>query len=77
LYEYVSVVFKFHKHLGLLSVPLAHTTIMQSRPCSVVAPTVWNDLPPALCLLPITLSDTFYNQLKTALFDRAGVGSTS
>lgn len=62
---------------GLLSVPFARTTIMQSRACSVVAPTVWNSLPPALRLLPRTLSDTFYNQLKTVLFDRAGVGSTS
>src|SRR6218665_3368513 len=44
---------------------------------SVVAPTVWNSLPPALRLLPSTLSDTFYNQLKTVLFDRAVVGSTS
>src|SRR6218665_2799985 len=39
---------------GLLSVPFAHTTIMQSSTCSVVAPTVWNSLPPALCLLPRT-----------------------
>src|SRR6218665_164771 len=65
---------------GLFSVPFARTTIMQSRACSVVglvAPTVWNSLPPALRLLPRTLSDTFYNQLKTVLFDRAGVGSTS
>src|SRR6218665_859930 len=62
---------------GLLSVPFARTTIMQSRACSVVAPMVWNSLPPALRLLPRTLSDTFYNQLKTVLFDRAGVGSTS
>src|SRR6218665_968288 len=51
--------------------------IMQSRACSIVAPTVWNGLPPVLRLLPRTLSDTFYNQLKTVLFDRAGVGSTS
>src|SRR6218665_3986168 len=50
---------------GLLSVPFASTTIMQSCACSVVAPTVWNSLPPALRLLPRTLSD------------RAGVGSTS
>ena len=57
--------------------PFAHTTIMQSHACSVVAPTVWNGLPPALRLLPRTLSDTFYNQLKTVLFDRAGVGSIS
>src|SRR6218665_2535053 len=62
---------------GLLSVPFACTTIMQRYACSVVAPTVWNSLPPALHLLPRTLSDTFYNQLKTVLFDRAGVGSTS
>src|SRR6218665_1511639 len=62
---------------GLLSVPFARTAIMQSRACSVVAPTVWNSLPSALRFLPRTLSDTFYNQLKTVLFDRAGVGSTS
>ena len=36
---------------------------MQSRVCSVVDPTVWNSLPPALRLLPRTLSDTFYNQV--------------
>ena len=62
---------------GLLSVPFARTTIMQSRACSVVVPAVWNSLPPVLCLLPRTLSDTFYNQLKTFLFNRAGVRSTS
>src|SRR6218665_3538020 len=56
--------------------PVGPTTIMQSRAHSVVAPTVWNSLPPALRLLPRTLSDTFYTQLKTVLFDRAGVGST-
>ena len=42
--------------------------------CSVVAPKVWN------CATPNNyrkLSHTFYNQLKTVLFDRAGVGSTS
>ena len=62
---------------GLLSVAFTRTTIMQSRACSVVAPAVWNSLPPAMRLLSRTLSDTFYNQLKTVLFDRAGVGSTS
>src|SRR6218665_3547064 len=55
---------------GLLSVPFVRT-IMQSRACSVVAPTIWNNNPPALRLLPRTLSDTFYNQFKTVLFDRA------
>src|SRR6218665_3680245 len=41
---------------GLLSVPFARTTIMQSRACSVVAQTVRNGLPPVLCLLPRTHS---------------------
>src|SRR6218665_378747 len=40
-------------------------------------PTLWNGLPLVLRLLPRTLSDTFDNQLKTAYFDCAGVGSTS
>jgi len=62
---------------GLLSVPFAHATTMQSRASSVVAPKVWNGLLPALHLIPRTLSDAFYNQLKTVLFDCAGVGSTS
>src|SRR6218665_545503 len=60
---------------GLLSVPFARTTIMKSRACSVVATTVWNSLPPLLHLLPRTLSDTFYSQLKTVLFDRVGSAS--
>jgi len=34
-------------------------------------------LPPALRLLSKAVSDTFYDQLKTVLFDRAEVGSTS
>jgi len=54
-----------HRRGGLLSVPSACTTIMQSRACSMVAPTVCNDLLPlVLSLLPRTLSDTFCNQLK-------------
>ena len=59
----------------LLSVPFAHTTIMQSRACSVLGPTVWNGLPFVLPLLLRTLSDSFYyNQLNTVTLDRAGVG---
>ena len=61
----------------VLSVPFARTTTMQRRAFSVVGPVVWNGLPLELRLLPRSLSDTFYNRLKTVLFDRAGVGSTS
>ena len=50
---------------------------MQNRAFSVVGPTVWNGLPLELRLLPRTLSDLFYVNLKTVLFGRAGVGSTS
>ena len=52
---------------GLLSVPFSCSIIMQSRDCSVVGPTVWNCLPLVLHLLPIKLSSTFYNHLKTIL----------
>ena len=40
---------------------------MQSRVSLVMGPTVWNDLPLELHLLPITRSDPFYNHLKTVL----------
>ena len=62
---------------GLLSVPFARTSIMQSRAFSVVGPAVWNGLPLELRLFPRSLSDTFYKRLKTVLFCRAGVRSTS
>ena len=62
---------------GVLTVPFARTSTMQSRAFSVVGPVVWNGLPLELRLLPRSLSDTFYNRLKTVLFGRAGVGSTS
>ena len=62
---------------GVLSVLFARTSTMQSRAFSVVGPVVWNGLPLELRLLPRSLSDTFYNRLKTVLFGRAGVGSTS
>jgi len=61
----------------VLSVPFARTATMQRRAFSVVGPVVWNGLPLELRLLPRTVSDTFHNRLKTVLFDRAGVGSTS
>ena len=62
---------------GVLIVPFARTATMQNRAFSVVGPTVWNGLPLELRLLPRTLSDLFYVNLKTVLFGRAGVGSTS
>ena len=62
---------------GVLSAPFARTATMQRRAFSVVGSVVWNGLPLEFRLLPRTLSDTFYNRLKTILFDRAGVGSTS
>jgi len=63
--------------MGLLLVPFAHATSMQSGACCVVGPTVWNDLPLALRLLHRILSYTFHNQFKTSLVDRARVESTS
>ena len=62
---------------GVLSVPFAHTTLIQVRAFCVNGPSVWNGLPLELLLLSRTLSDTFHHRLKTVLFDRAGVGSTS
>src|SRR6218665_2107523 len=38
------------------------------RAFSVVGPSVWNGLPLALRLFPRVHSDTFYSDLKTAIF---------
>src|SRR6218665_976866 len=62
---------------GLLHVPFARTTTMQSRAFSVVGPLVWNGLPLALQSLPRVFSLKFLKQLKTTLFGRAGIGSAS
>src|SRR6218665_1792772 len=62
---------------GLLHVPFARTSIMQSRAFSVVGPMVWNGLPLALRSLPRVFSQKFLQQLKTTLFGRAGVESAS
>ena len=61
---------------GLL-VPFACTSKRQRLAFSVVGPSTWNNLPQALRLLPSTLSSPFFSHLQTALFSRAGVGSTS
>src|SRR6218665_1423469 len=60
---------------GLLHVPFARNSTMQSRAFSVVGPLVWNGLPLALRSLPRVFSQKFLQQLKTTLFGRAGVGS--
>src|SRR6218665_1771457 len=62
---------------GLLHVPFARTSTMQSRAFSVVGPLVWNGLPLALRSIPRVFSQKFLQQLKTTLFGRAGVGSAS
>jgi len=48
---------------------------MQARAFCVNGPSVWSGLPLELLLLSRTLTNTFYNRLKTVLFDGAGVGS--
>src|SRR6218665_1624981 len=62
---------------GLLHVPFARTSTMQSGAFSVVGPLVWNGIPLALRSLPRVFSQKFLQQLKAALFGRAGVGSAS
>jgi hypothetical protein len=56
---------------GDFLVPFSRTATMQQRSFSVVGPTVWNDLPLFLCMLPCNSSTSFHRLLKTFLFDRA------
>ena len=62
---------------GVIFVSFARTSTRQTRTFSVVGASVWNGLPLALRLLPRVNSDAFYSCLKTALFNRARVGSAS
>src|SRR6218665_2181795 len=62
---------------GLLLVPLDRKSTKQTRAFSVVGPSTWNGLPPELRIFNRTTSPAFFSHLKTALFDRAGVGSAS
>src|SRR6218665_2228723 len=62
---------------GLLHVPFARTSTMQSRAFSMVGLLVWNGLPLALRSLPRVFSLKFLQQLKTTLFGSAEVGSAS
>src|SRR6218665_3155515 len=62
---------------GLLHVPFARPSTMQSRAFSVVGPLVWIGLPLALRSVPRVFAQKFLQQLKTTLFGHAGAGSTS
>ena len=62
---------------GVLVVPFACTASMQYRAFSVAGLRVWNDLPQELRLFSRLCTDTFLGHLKTYLFVRTGVGSTS
>src|SRR6218665_3033652 len=62
---------------GLLHVPFARTSIMQSQAFSVVGCLVWNGLPLGLRSLPRAFFLKFLQQRKTTLFGRAGIGSAS
>src|SRR6218665_882344 len=62
---------------GLLLVPFARTSTKQICAFSAVGPSTWNGLPSELRIFNRTTSPAFFSHLKTALFDRAGVGSDS
>src|SRR6218665_2226273 len=62
---------------GLLLVPFVRTSSKQIRAFSMVGPSTWNGLPSELRIFNRTLSRAFFSHLKTALFNRAGVGSAS
>src|SRR6218665_2048179 len=62
---------------GLLLVRFARTSTKQMCAFSVVGPSTWNDLASELRIFNRTTSPVFFSHLKTALFDRAGVGSAS
>src|SRR6218665_3014238 len=62
---------------GLLRVPFARTATRQKRAFAVAGPSIWNDLPLSIRLLPRTLSQTFLSQHRAVLFGRVGVGSAS
>src|SRR6218665_163015 len=62
---------------GDFLVPRVRTATRQKRAFLIVGPSVWNGLPSELRSLPRDLSTSFYNLLKTLLFDRAWSGSAS
>ena|SRR6218665_3938839 len=65
---------------GVLFIPFALTSTCQTLAFSVVGPSVWNSLQWHCECSPCrvhSVSDAYYSSLKTALFSRARVGSTS
>src|SRR6218665_3535251 len=62
---------------GLLHVPFARTSIMQSRAFSVVGPLVWNGLPLALQSLPRVFSQKFLQKLKKHYSGMPATGSAT
>src|SRR5688572_4614604 len=63
--------------MGQLLIPRARLTARQRRAFSVVGPSIWNDLPSELCLLPLTNQTGFYKSLKSFFFCRGWTGSAS
>src|SRR6218665_332646 len=62
------------RSVGSLS-PVCSYHIMQTCTFCVNGLSVWNGLTFELRLISRTLSDTFYNHLKTVLFDQVGSAS--
>ena len=62
---------------GQLLVPRARLTARQRRAFSVAGPSIWNDLPSELRLLPLTSQTGFYKSLKSFYFCRGWAGSAS
>ena len=60
---------------GQLLVPRARLTARQRRAFSVAGPSIWNDLPSELRLLPLTNQTGFYKSLKSFFFCRGWAGS--
>src|SRR6218665_961694 len=67
----------FQQDLPLVPFARTSTPSHQIRAFSVVCPSTWNGLPSQLRIFNRTISPALFSHLKTALFDRAGVGSAS
>ena len=61
---------------GQLLVPRARLTARQRQAFSVAGPSIWNDLPSELRLLPMTNLTGFYKTLKSFFFSRGWAGNT-
>ena len=63
--------------MGQLLIPRARLTARQRRAFSVVGPSIWNDLPSELRLLPLTNQTGFYKSLESFFFCHGWAGSAS